>query len=406
MKERGWIKRLISMLFKIPWAGRGGLILGAAFCLTGSLARAQDVVSTGTPSANSWRNYDWLKPAEDQQRQAASGSTVSAVAGQSTTDPFAVLSTGVLWQEKSGAVYTRRLSDNLSLSCETSTVALSDGPNPYLPLSNEATDLSRGQKAGFQFKPVDALTFSGNVHDSSNEGILPANEIVTSGAGFAAEGHLPFQSELTLGVNSDRTGTDLVYDNMGQSTAYDAQFKQPLGKMPLTAVFKGHYSETAAAGSPAARMPSLEQSLVWKPVQDTTVQMGLRQQHYEDFPGISNEFNEALFADWSQKIMPDFAWHSYAEVLNTQGIPDNAPAIPLASGANGTPQATAPGPSLSSAVPVTLEDKTLTFSTGPSFRLRKDVSASIEYSNRWDQNPLPGSIGQEQRVSLSVKGTF
>ncbi|HEY0256484.1 MAG TPA: hypothetical protein VGC39_03495, partial [Candidatus Methylacidiphilales bacterium] len=248
--------------------------------------------------------------------------------------------------------------------------------------------------------------FSGNVHNSVNDGSLPANSAVTSGAGFAAESRLPFQSTLTLGVNSDRTGTDFVYDNLGQSTAYDAQFQQPLGKMPLTAVFKGHYDETTYAGSPGTRMPSLEQSLVWKPVQDTTVQMGLRQQHYMDFPGVTNEFNEALFADWSQKILPALTWHSYAEMLNTRGIQDTAPTVPLASGANGTPQASTPSPSLSSTMPLTLDDKTLTFSTGPSIQLHKDLSASIEYSNRWDQSPTPGSIGQEQRVSVSLKGSF
>ena len=59
-------------------------------------------------------------------------------------DPSTVLSTGTLWQEKYDAVYTQRLADTLSLSCETSAVMLSD----------DSEDLSRGQKAGFQFQPV------------------------------------------------------------------------------------------------------------------------------------------------------------------------------------------------------------------------------------------------------------
>ena len=59
-----------------------------------------------------------------------------------------------------------------------------------------------------------------------------------------------------------------------------------------------------------------------------------------------------------------------------------------------------------SSLPVSIDDQTLTFSTGPSFKLQKDISASVEYSNRWDKNPTPGSIGQEQRVSISLKGTF
>jgi hypothetical protein len=38
--------------------------------------------------------------------------------------------------------------------------------------------------------------------------------------------------------------------------------------------------------------------------------------------------------------------------------------------------------------------------------LQKDISASVEYSDRWDKNPAPGTVGQEQRVSVSIKGTF
>jgi hypothetical protein len=313
-----------------------------------------------------------------------------------------VLSTGALWQDKSGTSYTRKVGDVLSLSCESSTVTWNDGPDA----SGTPTDLTRAQKAGFQFHPIDALIFSGNVHGASSDGLAPAGSFMSSGAGFAAESHLPYQSVLTLGINSDRSGNDLVFDSSSQSTGYDAQLRQPLGKIPLTAVLKGHYDETSSNGLPGSRMPSLEQSLVWKPAQDTIVQMGLRQQHYENFPGITNEFNEALFADWSQKIVSDVTWHSYAEMVNSRGILDTAPAVPLASGANGTPQAATPSPGLNSALPLTLDEKTLTFSTGPSFRVQKDLSASIEYSNRWDQNPAVGGMGPEQRVSVSLKGTF
>jgi hypothetical protein len=394
------------MLCKISRATRSGLTFGAVICLTGAASLAQDAIQTATSPACSGQNYDWLKPVEDQQRQATSGTTIGMTAGQPMTDPFSVVSTGALWQEKSGVIYTRRVADTLSLSCETSKVALSDGPNPYPSLSGNSIDLSREQKAGFQFRPVDALTLSANVHDSSTDGLVSAGSLMSSGAGFAAESHLPFQSVLTFGINSDRSGSDFVFDSSSQSTACDAQFQQPLGKIPLTAVVKGHYDETTCAGLPGSHLPSLEQSLVWKPLQDMTVKLGLRQQHYENFPGIANEYNEALFADWSQKIMPDLTWHSYAEVLNSRGNQDVAPAVPLASGANGTPQATTPGPSMGSAMPLTLDDKTLTFSTGPSFRVQKDLSASIEYSNRWDQSPAAGNIGAEQRVSVSLKGTF
>jgi hypothetical protein len=136
--------------------------------------------------------------------------------------------------------------------------------------------------------------------------------------------------------------------------------------------------------------------------------MGLRQQQYQEYPGVDNQFNQAIFADFSQKILTNVTWHSYGELLNTRGLIDQAPASPIASGANGTQQATTPGDNVSptSSVPLSLQDQTLTFSTGPSFQIQKDISASVEYSNRWDKNPAPGSIGQEQRVSLSVKGSF
>jgi hypothetical protein len=104
----------------------------------------------------------------------------------------------------------------------------------------------------------------------------------------------------------------------------------------------------------------------------------------------------------------DITWHSYAEMVNTKGLIDQAPASPIASGANGTPQATTPDSnvSLTSAVPLSFQDQTVTFTTGPSFQLQKDLSASFEYSNRWDKNPAASSVGQEQRVSVSVKGSF
>ena len=236
---------------------------------------------------------------------------------------------------------------------------------------------------------------------------LPGDSTLTSGAGFWTESRLPTNSVFSLGLDADHTIPD---SNSGTTTftACDAQLQQPLGKLPLTAMLKGRYEETDAAGAPAGRSPTLEQSLVWKPMQDSSVQVGLRQQQYQEYPGINDQFNQAIFADWSQKLAGDISWHSYAEVLNSHDLINQAPAAPISSGANGTAQATPPGSNtnLTSALPVSLEDQTLTFTTGPSIRLEKDISASIEYSNRWDRNPAPGNIGQEQRVSVSVKGTF
>jgi len=375
---------------------RGFAIFGLAVLLMGS-ARAQDTIQSGT-NPNSWQGYDWLKPAEDQQRQTASGETFHATAGQNVTDPFSVLSTGSLWQEKYGAVYTRRLADTLSLSCETSAVVLSD----------DSEDLSRIQKVTFQFQPIEQLTLRGDLHDSESDAPLPADSTITGGAGFSAESHLPLNAVLTLGLRSDHTSADAPSGLDAQTNAYDAQIQQPIGQLPLSAILKGHYEGTSTGGAPATSLPSVEQSLVWKPLQETTLQMGLRQQQYQEYPGVDHQLNEALFADWSQKVVGDVTWHSYAEVLNSRGLLDQAPAAPLASGANGTPQATTPGTNtnLTSSLPISIDDQTLTFSTGPSFRLEKDISASVEYSNRWDKNPIPGSIGQEQRLSVSLKGTF
>ena len=219
---------------------------------------------------------------------------------------------------------------------------------------------------------------------------------------------MPLNAVLTLGVNSDYTNPDAPSGLSTQTNAYDAQITQPIGQLPLSAVLKGHYEGTYDGGAPASSLPSLEQSLVWKPMQDTMIQAGLRQQQYQEYPGVDHQLNEALFADWSQKVVDNVTWHSYAEVLNSRSLIDQAPAAPIASGANGTAQATLPGSNanVASSLPVSIDDQTMTFSTGPSIQVEKDISASVEYSDRWDKNPAPGSIGQEQRVSISVKGTF
>ena len=300
---------------------------------------------------------------------------------------------------KSGAVDNRQLEDWLLLSCETSTVDLDDG---------NSADLSRGQKAGLQFTPSEEFILRADLHDSASDSDMPGSSTTTSGAAISAEGHLPMNATLTVGASCDHTTPDDPSGLVSQTNAYDAQYRQPLGGLPLTAQLKGHYEGTSLGGADPTSLPSLEQSLEWKPLQDTTIQAGLRQQQYQEYPGVDHLLNEALFADWQQKVADDVTWHSYAEVLNSKGLLDQAPAAPIASGANGTPQATAPGSnsSLTSSLPVSIDDQTLTFSTGPSFKLQKDLSASIEYSNRWDKEPAAGTNGTEQRVSVSVKGSF
>jgi len=377
------------------WIARGLSALAGAVLLMG-WAPAQEAVQV-SPN-NAWQGYDWLAPAVNQKNPASPDETSSTTVGQDMKDPFTVLSTGSLWQDKYDSLDTRRLADTLTLSCESGAVTL-DG---------DSDDLAQAQKLGFQFQPVGELTLCGDLHDSESDALLPSQSTTSTGASLGLEGHLPLNGVLTLGLRSDRSFADAPACDSSTTNACDAQLQQPLGKLPLTAVLKSHYEGTSVGNAPPTSLPSLEQSLVWKPLQDTTFQAGLRQQHYQEYPGVDHELNEALFADWSQQVVDDVTWHSYAEVLNTKGLLDQAPGAPIASGANGTAQATTPGSnaSLTSSLPVSIDDQTLTFSTGPSFRLEKDISASVEYSDRWDKNPAPGSTGEEQRVSVSVKGTF
>jgi hypothetical protein len=385
---------------------RGLFVLGTVAFAGGTYACAQ----TAAPSPNDgWQRYDWLTPANDQKQQAAAEGTVTTSASQDIKDPFSVVTTGALWQEKTDTIYTRHLADSLTLSYESGSTLLNEASTPVPPLAGGAPDdLVRTEKIGLQFQPVDQVTVGGNVHAANTDAAMPGDTVVTSGAGFSAQGKLPTNSVLIFGANSDRTAADSSNASVTTDTTYDAQISQPVGNLPLSAQLKGHYEETQTTGSPLGKTPSLEQSLTWKPMEDTTIQMGLRQQQYQEYPGIDNQFNEAIFADFSQKVVSNMSWHSYGELLNTRGLIDQAPASPLASGANGTPQATGPGANISPAnsIPLSLQDQTLTLSTGPSFQLQKDLSASLEYSNRWDKNPAPGSVGQEQRLSLSVKGSF
>jgi len=390
-----------TFTFKL-WLIRGLLVLGVEIACFGGNALAQDT------ARGAWQQYDWLKPDPDQQSQAG-GSTVSTSAAQEKKDPFKVVSTGALWQEKTSTTYTRPVADSMLLSYESSSTLMSESSTAALPLAGGTPDnLSRGQKVGLQYQPAEPVTLRGNLHASTNDAATSSDSLVTSGGQVSAETHLPMNSVLIFGANSDRSGTESSSAPATTTTAYDAQLSQPVGSLPLSAVLKGHYEEMRTPGSPLGRTPSLEQSLTWKPLQDTTVQMGLRQQQYQEYPGIDNQFNQAIFADLSHKVIDNITWHSYGEILNTRGLVDQAPLSPIASGSNGTAQATGPGDnmSLTSSVPLSFQDQTLTISTGPSVQLQKDISASVEYSNRWDKNPNPGFVGQEQRVSLSVKGSF
>jgi hypothetical protein len=337
--------------------------------------------------------YDWLQPVDQQRAETVNG-TFSTTSGQNLSDPFAVVSSGTLWQDSESVTYSRPIMDSLALNCSSSATTQDGSPDA----------LGNDLRAETVFKPLDTVIVKGNVHDtSSDQSVTP---VVTSGAGASLETHLPLDTVFTAAVNSDRTACDTNPGFDVATNAYDAQVQKPLGKLPVSLVLKSHYIETATPGAGATRLPSFEQSLLWKPAASTTLQAGLRQQQYQNFPGIDNELNEALFADWTQKIIDDkFTWHSYAEMVNSRSTVEIAAA---GAGVNGTPQPNTPngGTSLGSTLPVSTSDETLTFSTGPSIKLQQDLSASLEYSSSWDQNPVPGAVSGEQRVSLSLKGTF
>jgi len=337
--------------------------------------------------------YDFL-PTVDQQQQAARYGTFTTQSGQDLSDPFAVLASGSLWQDKESVTYTHAIADQLSLNCATSSVSEDGQPD----------QLSSEVRAESVYQPVETLKITGNVHDdTNNSGLTP---LETNGAGCAVETHLPLDTVFTAAVNSDHAYVDHEPALDVTTQAYDAQLEKPLGRLPLSLLLKGHLTETGSPGSGATRLPSFEQSLMWKPAANTTLQAGLRQQQYQNFPGIDNELNEALFADWSQNLLEDkLSWHSYAEMMNTRSTVEIAePGL----GANGTAQPDVPqgGNSVASSLPVSTTDEKLTFSTGPSVQLQKDITASLQYSSSWDQNPAPGTVGEEQRVSLSLKGTF
>ena len=289
--------------FSIKSLTRGLSILGGVV-LTVGLGRAQDGIQPGDTSATAWQHYDWLSAGATPQKPA---DTVKTTVAQAGGDPFTVLSTGALWQEKYGAVDIRQLDDTLLLSCETSTV--NDGTD----------DLSRGQKVGLQFEPAPEFILRADLHDSASDGYMPGESTTSSGAALSAEGHLPMNAVLTLGVEADHTTPDDPSGLVSQTNAYNAQWKQPLGALPLTAQVTGHYGGTSLGAAAPTSLPSLEQSLEWKPLQNTTIQAGLRQQQYQEYPGVDHLLNEALFADWQQKVVDDVTWHSYAEVLNSKG---------------------------------------------------------------------------------------
>ena len=379
----------------------------AYLCLSsimlGGWAKAQEAT---TGEKDGWQRYDWLKDAEDKHRQEASGESLKVQTSQDISNPFAVVSGTALDQQKYATVYTRRLADTLSLSFESSSTLLNETSTlaPNDP-GGSPDDLALGQKFAVLYQPLEGLKVQTNLHQSASDVSMPGSSTMTTGAGVYVETQLPTKSTLTFGLNSDRTGIDASSVEATEFTAYDVQLQQPIGNLPLTAILKAHYEQIQMPTAPTGSMPSLEQSLVWKPLAPTTIQTGLRQQQYQEYPGIDNKSNQALFADWSQKITSDLSWRSYAEVVNTKGMVDTAPASATDLSANGT-AAPAKSEGLTNTLPVSLMDQTVTFTTGPSFKLEKDISASVEYSNRWDKTPAVGNVGQEQRVSVSVKGSF
>ena len=359
----------------------------SSLALAGTLA-----VSAADPSDLGVSSAAPLPPAQTQP--VAPPGAFTTATGVDLSDPFSVVSSDSLWQDKQSVTYSRAIGDHLTLDCSSSSVSEYGLPG----------QLGTGVRASTIYQPADAVKVTGSVHNDSNgSSLTPVN---TAGAGWALETHLPLDAVFTAAVNRDEARADANPGLDVTTQAYDAQLQKPLGKMPVTLLLKSHLVETAAPDSGATRLPSFEQSLTWKPAAETTLQAGLRQEQYQDFPGIDHELNEALFADWSQKLVDNkLEWHSYAEMMNTRSTVEIAEA---GAGANGTAQPDVPqgGTTVSSALPVSTTDEKLTFATGPSVKLQDDLSASLQYSSSWDQNPAPGASGGEQRISVSLKGSF
>ena len=83
---------------------RGLSVLGAAFIACGTPAAAQQATTPAPQSApdDGWQRYDWLNSSDNAKDKSAVEGTVKTSDGQDIKDPFSVLTTGALWQEKSG----------------------------------------------------------------------------------------------------------------------------------------------------------------------------------------------------------------------------------------------------------------------------------------------------------------
>jgi hypothetical protein len=303
---------------------------------------------------------DWLK--SDLPPGVSADETYKTTSDATAPDPFAVLTSGALWEENHGGIYTRDLGDAFSLNCETSDVVFDENAEMAI----------RAEKLGLLFAPVPEFNLATDWHAAETDATSLGNSASTNGVGVKAEGHLPTQSIVRIGLNFERTSNDAPDPVIADTSVYSAQVEQPLGKWPVSAVVTGELHGQSGIGE----LPSLEQALVWKPLPNTTVQMGLRQQQYQEYPGVDHQLNEALFADWTQHLVDDISWHSYAELLNTRGLVDQAPVSAIASGAAGTPQANNPvaNTGLTSSVPLSFDEQTVTFTTGPSFQLQNDLT--------------------------------
>ena len=217
---------------------RGCFIPGVVFAL--GIARAQDSVTQPDSTATSWQRYDWLAPTANAQSTSPDGK-IQATESRDVHDPFKAVATGSLNKEKYGAVYTRQMADMLTLSCEANAIVVSD----------DAQELSNGQKVGVQFQPMPQLTLRCDVHGVGRRcARMPADSTTTTGAAC-------FGGEASAAQQRDADGRREFGPHrrrcphrprLGRPTAYDVQYQQPLGKLPLSAVLKGHYEGTSTGG--------------------------------------------------------------------------------------------------------------------------------------------------------------
>jgi len=211
--------------------------------------------------------------------------------------------------------------DPLSLSCETSAVVLSDDSEDAFTRSESRLSVSTDGAN---------LTLRGDLHESMSDAPLPGQLDHQRAAAHSppratcrSTRSLPWASIPTarppMCLQASETQPTLT---TRKSSSRSANCRSRPSSRAIT---RGDIDERRSRNEPAltGAIARLE-----KPLQDTMCRWELRP---ATIPGISRRrpsTQRSALCDWSQIIVDAFSWHSYAEVLNSHGLLDQAPAAP------------------------------------------------------------------------------